>query len=297
MAEPAAGGVLHDIGFRHYAGPRLGRRDVVRALFVESLRGAYGLGRSTRSKVMPFLLLAVVVLPAVVVAVVVNVTPTGELPVGYVDYQIAVTALLALFVAVAAPGSVSRDLRYRVVTLYFSRPLARADYVRAKLAALSAALFLLLALPVLVLYAGALLAKLPFGEQTEGLVAALVGDVLLAVLLAGIGLVIAAVTPRRGLGVAAVIGVLVVLVAVQGTMQALGNQQGSDLAGWSGLLTPFTLVHGVLRWAFGADVVDSLDVPAPPGDAGGPVFLLVGLAVAAGLYALLVLRYRRVPVS
>lgn len=295
MSAPEPAGVIHDIGFRHYDGPRLGRQAVARALFGESLRGAYGFGRSTRSKIMPLLLLTAVVLPALIAAVVLNVTGGDELPIAYAEYQLVVSPLLALYVAGQAPAAVSRDLRSRVVTLYFSRPLARTDYVRAKLAALSAAVLVLTALPLLVLWAGALLAELDAVQQTQDLLVALGGVVLLSVLLAGLGLVIAALTPRRGFGVAAVITVLLLLVSVQGALQVLGDEQGNAaLSGWSGLLTPYTLANGVLEWVFDAGAADT---PVPPGTAGGPVYLLVALATAAACYALLVLRYRRVSVS
>lgn len=294
MSMPESG-VIHDIGFRHYDGLRLGRGQVVRALFTESARGAYGLGRSTRSKIMPFLLLAGVCLPALIVVVVLNITGGNELPIGYAEYPLAVSPLLSLYVAGQAPALVSRDLRFRVVSLYFSRPLRRVDYVRAKLAALTTALLVLTALPVLVLYAGALLAKLPFRAQTREAGVALLGCVLLSVLLAGLALVVAAMTPRRGLGVAAVITVLIMLTAVQGTLQVLGQEQGNPaLSGWSGLLTPFTLVSGLQVWAFDASLADT---PDPPGALGGPVYLAVALGVAAACYALLVLRYRRVSLS
>lgn len=292
---PASAGVLHDLGFRHYTGPRLGRGQVVRALFAESARGAYGFGRSTRSKVMPLLLLAGVVLPAVVVAVVLTVSGADRLPIGYATYALVVFPLSTLYVAGQAPALVSRDLRFRVVTLYFSRPLRRVDYVRAKLAALTAALLVFTALPVLVLYAGALLARLPFWAQTREVLVALLGCALLSVLLAGLALLLASVTPRRGLGVAAVVTVLVMLSAVQGTLQVLGEEQGLPaLAGWSGLLSPYTLVAGLQRWAFDAPVPDT---PDPPGALGGPVYLLVALGLTAACYAGLVLRYRRVSVS
>ena len=51
MSTHESAGIIYDIGFRHYDGPRLGRRQVVLALFAESARGAYGIGRSTRSKI------------------------------------------------------------------------------------------------------------------------------------------------------------------------------------------------------------------------------------------------------
>jgi ABC-2 type transport system permease protein len=50
MSQPPELGVIHDIGFRHYTGPRLGRGYLLRSLYVESLRGAYGLGRSAKSR-------------------------------------------------------------------------------------------------------------------------------------------------------------------------------------------------------------------------------------------------------
>ncbi len=295
MSTPEPAGVIYDIGFRHYDGPRLGRRQVVRALFVESARGAYGVGRSTRSKIMPILLLVAVSLPALISVVILNVTGGRTLPIGYSAYALAVVPLLSLYVAGQAPALVSRDLRFRVVSLYFSRPLRRVDYVRAKFAALTVALLVITTLPVVVLYAGALLAKLPFWAQTRAAAVALLGCVLLSVLLAGLALVVAAVTPRRGLGVAAVITLLVMLSAVQGTLDALGQAQGKPaLSGWSGLLTPFTLVGGLQRWAFDAPVAGA---PDPPGALGGPVYLAVAVGLAAACYGLLVLRYRRVSVS
>ncbi len=76
---PPDGGVIHDIGYRHHTGPRLGRASIRRTLFVESLRGAYGLGRTARSKIMPMLLLAAMCLPAVVIVVATILTGADEL--------------------------------------------------------------------------------------------------------------------------------------------------------------------------------------------------------------------------
>jgi len=61
-------GVIHDLGYRHYDGPRLGRGHITRVLFVESAKGAYGLGRPGRSKIMPMLILAFMCLPAVIIS-------------------------------------------------------------------------------------------------------------------------------------------------------------------------------------------------------------------------------------
>ncbi len=207
VVQPAAG-VIHDIGYRHYDDSRLGRSAVVRALYVDSLRGAFGLGRSAKSKVMPFLLLAVICVPALVVAIALNVTPQDEFPFDLTSYAFFVYIPLSLYVAGQAPASVSRDLRFRVVSLYFSRPLRRGDYVAAKYAAMATAVFAILTVPLLLLTAGGLLASFPAGDTLRQLGQALVGAAVTAPVLGGIGLLIASVTPRRGLGVAAVIAVL-----------------------------------------------------------------------------------------
>jgi ABC-2 type transport system permease protein len=300
-------GAIHDIGYRHYDGPRLGATYIARALFVHSLRGAFGLGRSTKSKVMPLLLLAVMVVPALLVAAIVVVTNEKELPFEYTSYAVHLQIIVSVFVASQAPQMVSRDLRFRVVALYFSRPLARLAYVEAKLLAMSAAVFLLLALPLLLLYGGALLAQMPFWDNTRGVLIALAGAVLFAVVLAAISLVIAAFTPRRGLGVAAVVAVLLVLAGVAETVRSIAENQGgghtvvngvvqdpSALTGYAGLISPFTLVDGVQTWAFRAK--STIDTP-PPGTTGGIVFVLVLIAIVAGCFGLLSLRYRRVSVS
>lgn len=292
MPDASAKGVIHDLGYRHYEGERLGRAHITRALYVDSARGAFGLGRSAKSKVMPMLVLAAISLPAVIVAVVASVTHLDSLPGGYTSYVVKTQALVMVFVAGQAPASVSRDLRFRVMSLYFSRPLQRVDYVAAKFAALATAVFLLIALPLTILFVGALLAKLPLSEQLPDYSRSLGGAALTALALAGIGLVIAAVTPRRGLGVAAIITVLAVLAGVQGIVSGIADEQGNDtVAGYAGLLSPFTLVHGVQHATLGADNVYPF---SPPGMLGAWVFVAVLVAVVSGCFGALLLRYRGV---
>lgn len=295
MSQPPELGVIHDIGYRHYTGPRLGRGYLLRSLYVESLRGAYGLGRSAKSKVMPFLLLAVMTIPALIIAVVAAVTNADELPVEYTQYPNILGVAIAIFVAAQAPALVSRDLRFKVMPLYLSRPLGRNDYVLAKFAALTSALFILIAIPLVVLYAGAVLAKLPFWAQTRGVLEGLGGAVLFALVLGGIGLLIASITPKRGFGVAAVITVLLLLSVIAGVLQAFANEQNHEkLAGYLGAIDPSLLVDGVQVWLFNAE---SSAQAAPPGTLGGVVFLLLTITEVALCYGLLLLRYRKVSAS
>ena len=295
MSQPPELGVIHDIGFRHYSGPRLGRGYLLRSLYIESLRGAYGLGRSGKSKVMPFLLLAVTTIPALIIAVVATVTKSTELPVSYTEYPNSLGLAIGIFVAAQAPALVSRDLRFKVMPLYLSRPLGRNDYVLAKFGAITSALFILIVVPLIVLYVGALLAKLPFWAQTRGFLSALVGAAMLALVLGAIGLLIASITPKRGFGVAAVITVLLMLGVVSAVLQALAKENGHEkVAGYFGAIDPAALVNGVQVWLFDAE--SSVQVP-PPGTLGGIVFLLLTVVVVVGCYGLLLLRYRKVSAS
>lgn len=288
-------GVIHDIGYRHYDGRRLGAAPITRALCVDTLRGCYGLGRSARSKVMPFLLFALACLPAVVVVVVLHATSAEELPLSYAEYVSLLQVVTGLYVAGQAPQALSRDLRFRTVSLYFSRPMERSHYVLAKYTAMSTAILVFSGIPLLILYLGALLARLPLGEQTRGLFIGLVGCLLFALLLAGLGLVIAAVTPRRGLGVAAIITVLLVANSVRGAGQGLAMERDREsLAGYLGMVSPEGLVNGLLTWLFD---LEPMGAAGPPGTTGGLVFLAVTLLVLGACYGTLLLRYRKVAVS
>jgi ABC-2 type transport system permease protein len=290
-APAARSGAIHDIGYRHYDGPRLGPSYIRRSLFVETVRGAYGLGRSARSKIVPLLLLGLMALPAVVVGIVTGYFGMATLPLGYTEYVFTMQVAVTIFVGAQSPAVMSRDLRFRVATLYFSRPLSRQQYVQAKYAGMAVALFVLTALPLTLLLAGALLAELPLGDQLPDYLRALAGAVLYALVLAGVGLLVAAMTPRRGLGVAAVVGVLLVLSGLQGTVMALAGEFGNaTFTGYTGLISPYTLVDGVVASVFGAD---SSIGQAPPGAVGAVVFSAVVVLLVVGCYAGLVGRYRK----
>lgn len=284
--------VIHNIGFRHYAGKRLGRGYVFRTLFVHSLLGAYGWGRSAKSKILPLGLFAVMILPAGAVIAIMNVMKSTELPMPYTRYAIFLQAIVSIFVAAQAPQLLSRDLRFRTTTLYFSRPLTGFDYVTAKFGAMVCALFILMATPLVVLYVGVLLTGLPVLAQTGLFLAGLAGVVIFSLVLAGFSLLIAAFTPRRGLGVAAIITLLVMssggVAAVQGVAAELGNL---TVAAYVGLFSPFTLVDGIQVWLLGAK---TSGIAGPSGPYAGLAFWVVMVAVVVTTYGLLLRRYRKV---
>ncbi|GAA4581039.1 ABC transporter permease [Planotetraspora phitsanulokensis] len=284
MPEPT--GVIHDIGYRHYEGARLGRGNAFMALALHSLRGAFGFGRTARAKIMPLLLVTIMLLPAVVSIAVMALVKQPAMR--YHEYAVIMQAVLAIFLAAQAPYLVAPDLRFRVLPLYLSRPVGVLDYLGAKLAAMSVAMFLVLALPLTLLFAGELLVDLPGPPKTGEYFASMGGAVILAVLLASLGLALASFTPRRGLGVASVIAFYLFTSAVTAVFFGVLMSMGEDAAAkWSMMVSPFFLVDSVQVALFGTD--PSNGEGYPPG-LWSCVILLAVIAVAlSGL----VLRYRK----
>ncbi|MCO5969483.1 ABC transporter permease [Actinoallomurus soli] len=289
--------VIHDIGYRHYDGKRLGRAYAVRSLFTHNLRAAYGLGRPVKAKIMPFLLGAIMLMPAAisvaVTAIAAQVGAGRDIQlIRYSAYAIYLQPLIAIFLAAQAPVLASRDLRFHVTPLYFSRPMSRLDYVLAKYGAFTTALYMLLATPVTILYIGALVTKQKhIGSHTVHWLAALAGCLIFALVLAGLGLVVAAFTPRRGFGVTAVMAVYLLSTTAVAAVQGIAeNQTQFGVAQWAGMFAPFNLVDGVQVWALRAKA--SAPEP-PPSGLGGPVFTLVCAALIVGCVAILYLRFRK----
>lgn len=289
-------GVIHDLGYRPYAGPRLGAGAVAWSFFLTGLRNTYGLGRSGRSKVLPMLLLALVLLPALILVGVLvqarDLLGLDEQIVAYSTYPITTQLMISVFVAAQAPALISRDLRFGTITLYLARPMRRAAYVLVRVASLTVATFVLVGSPLLLMYAGGLLADLPFGRETGLFLGAAVGALLLAACLSGLAALVAALTVRRGLAVAAVIVVLVVSYTVVSTIQGIALETDAETVGEvAGLFSPYTLVNGVQVFCFDAPAA----TPTPPGsDSMGVLYLVVAVLTVLGALAGLMARYRRV---
>ncbi|TYK47291.1 ABC transporter permease [Actinomadura decatromicini] len=287
---------IHDIGYRHYEGRRSGRAYVLRSLYVHNLRAAFGLGRPARAKIMPFLVAALMLLPAIGSVAAFAVTDQEDALIRYASYANIMQVIVAIFLATQAPVLASREIRFHVIPLYFSRPVGHLDFVLAKAAALATALFALMAVPVTVLYVGGLVAKAPdSGEQLLRYLGALVGCVLYALVLSAIGMVVAAFTPRRGFGVAAVIAVFMLSTAFVGAVQGIAEANTNfTLQGWIGLGTPFNLVDIVQVRLLGAR---SSSPGIAPGVAGGVVALAECAVIVVGSVAVLYRRFRKAGLS
>ncbi|WUI00370.1 ABC transporter permease [Spirillospora sp. NBC_00431] len=287
---------IHDIGYRHYEGRRNGRSYVLRSLYVHNLRAAFGLGRPARAKVMPFILAALMLLPAAGSVAAFAFTNEEDALIPYAQYANLMQVIVAIFLATQAPVLASREVRFHVIPLYFSRPVGHLDFVLAKAAAMATALFAMLAVPVAVLYVGGLVTKAPdSGEQLLDFLGGLVGCVLYALVLAGIGMVVAAFTPRRGFGVAAVIAAYMLPTAVAGAVQGIAEANTNfTLQGWMGLLAPFNLVDIVQVRLLGAE---SSSPGIAPGVTGGLVALSLCAVIVLGSVAVLYRRFRKAGLS
>jgi ABC-2 type transport system permease protein len=290
-ASPEAAGTIFDIGYRGYDGPRLGRRGAIGAIVTAGLRAVFGLGRSGRSKILPWGAVVLAALPAgVAVAIRVLVGDIVELY-NYDNYLWGIGALLPIFAAAQAPELVVNDMRHHVLPLYFSRPISRLDYVLAKLVALALALLALTLVPLLLLFAGRVLAAedvvAALGDELGTLPAILGNGVLHAVAMASIGLAICAVAGRRAYAAGGILALFLIGSAMSATFQELGGTLGS--------LAPFTnplaILDGTREWLFGGSVAES-----SVGTAGVPlpVYGLATALVIAGSWVILWLRYRSV---
>lgn len=290
MTTPSAtpSGVIHDIGYQRYDGPRLGRRHIATALYGHGMRAAFGLGRGAKAKIFPWLIVGVVgVVAAVLTAVRAQI---GRMVLGYAEFSDVLTLLIIFFVAIVGPELVSRDLHSGVLPLYFARPLGRPDYALTKLAALVTATFLTLAVPLTLMFSGAAFTLADLSAIWDELGDYLAGVAyagLYAVVFSSVALLVAAFIRRRAVAAGAIVAVFLLTTPVVGVLSLLPSESANQLAG---LASPTTLVGGVGDWLFTKS--DEVDIGS-----FGPLYAAVAVALVAACILLLLARYRKVAAS
>jgi ABC-2 type transport system permease protein len=280
-------GVIHDIGYQRYEGPRLGRGYAARSLFVHGVRSAFGLGRSAWAKVLPMGVLAFASMASLVL-VVVN-TQLPEQVIDYVGIASTFTFAATVFVAVVAPELVSVDLRSNLLQLYLSRPLRKSDYALTKLASLATATFLLFAIPMLIMFLGmAFNTDSGIGgvfDELGGFAQGLIAAAIHAALLAALGLPLASLTGRRVFASGMIIALFLLTTPISGALQSFSDGTVENIAG---MLDPSSLLNGIDQWLFGLNIGI-----AQIGDLGPVYGLVAAVLIALGTY-LTVVRYKKV---
>lgn len=219
-------GTVYDRGYRPYDGPRGGRRAAIVALYRATLRRALGFRRPWRQKFLPWLLLAIVTVPAAVnvgIAYVTRDTATRTIEIITYRRYVGVSSSLLLFVALVAPDVLCPDRRQRVLSLIFARPLSGTDYALAKLGAIGTLLVAFSLLPQMVLYVGNMLvdkngALTYLTGHADVLLKVPTAVVLLSVYYASFGLAIASLTSRRVVAGASILAVLLISSSVAGIL-------------------------------------------------------------------------------
>jgi len=295
VSASGPGGSIFDLGYQSYTGPRLGRQSAVRALFSQTIRSCFGIGRGGRAKIAPFTLAAIAILPAALAvgfaAIAAQAGPGGAVienasPIRYESYHGLVSVLIMLFCAAQAPELFGRDQRYGILPLYFSRVLTRADYSLAKVLGLMVALFAVDVTPYLILFIGrVLVAPDPatgLADEIAMVPRFLLQAVLVAGLLGGIASLIAAWTPRRAYATAAIIAVFIIPPII---LAIIYEQSGQDLARATILFSPADVLAGTNAAIFGSipdsPVVSAVDLPgwAYVGAAAIGIVATIGLTV------------------
>jgi ABC-2 type transport system permease protein len=117
MTEPR--GEVYDIGYQRYDGPREGRARARKAVWINGVRTALGLGRGWTSKILPGLLLLALMIPALVFTLIASTLPvtSSEIP-DHSDYYQIASIVLLIFSAIIAPELLTADRRNGVINLY-----------------------------------------------------------------------------------------------------------------------------------------------------------------------------------
>ncbi|HMG41091.1 MAG TPA: hypothetical protein VK611_07155 [Acidimicrobiales bacterium] len=294
----AVGGAVYDRGYRPYEGQRGGRSAARWALWRLSVRRTLGLRRSWRQKVLPWTLLGIATLPAIINVGAEYISRQQEqsfIPEFFTFREYTdVSTVLLLFVAVAAPDVICPDRHDRVLPLIFSRQLTGIDYVVAKVGAVATVLFGFAFLPQVVLFVGQMFVSRDgaldyYLDHDEVIWQAAVSVAIFAFYYAVISVALASLTDRRIVGAIAFLGVVLVSAAVSGTLVAAtgsGDQSAFDLL--SVLSPPRALRDivflGHIHWS----------EPLSGVAGAGVMALLVYVAIVAASSAVLVWRYREV---
>jgi ABC-2 type transport system permease protein len=295
VSDPTAASNIYDLGYRHYDGPRTGRWGTFATLYTSSVRNAFGLGRRTSSKIIPFTLAVFAFVPAIIQVGIGAITSGVDADVEifkHEDYFGYVQIVLVLFCAAVAPELVGRDQRTKTLSLYFSRALPRVDYALARFAALTSVMLVLTLGPQLLLFVGNGMAA----DDLSGYVAdrwdlifpILGGSILLSAMIASVGLVVASYIPRRAYATAVIVGVFVLTFTFASILM---ETLDTEYAQYALLLSP-AVWDGIVFWLFRVDA-PSDNVLADASFAGW-VYFAAGLATTALALGLTLRRFQRI---
>ena len=296
-----------------------------KALFTNGVRTALGLGRSTRAKILPLLLFASVMTPAVVFVLIASTADElgmGEQVPGHADYYQLVSILVLIFSAIIAPELLCPDRRDRVLHLYLVRPLTSDDYVIGRWLAFFSITLALVYSGQIVLFVGSVFAAPePIDYLRDNWLDAprfLVAGLAVAAFTTTIPLAVSAFTTRRAFAAGFVIGLFIISLATASALTECPDHEQrvdltvtddgqriavaredcepvtGDLAKWFGLINLSGAPIYISDWIFGEVNSD----PSYRAVAELPIGIPIGVyfLLTLGPAGVLVWRYRRIQV-
>ena len=213
-------------------------------------------------------------------------------PLRYDSLYGAIAGIVFMFCAAQAPELLGKDQRHHVLSLYFSRALARSDYVIARVGGFAIAILLLILVPQAIVFVGRVLSApdvvAELGDNLPVLPAIVVQGLLIAGLLGSIAVTVSAFTPRRAYATAAIIA----LILVPGIIAQLADELARrELARWTVLASAQDVLTATNAWLFDvrpdSDAVRAADLPPE-------VYLATALGAIVVLGAILLRRYQRI---
>jgi len=217
-------GEVFDRGYRHYDGPRKGRGQAVRSLIIYSMKRAMGIRKSWTAKVLPILLYVSVIIPLIAMIAISAIVPEFTFA-SYSGYLSAIFLTVGIFVATTAPEMICVDRHERTLPLYFSRAIARFDYVIAKVVAMTLLTMTMSVVPAVLLWLGRQLTAEHVGRAMRDNIGDLwrvifVG-VMIALVLSTTALAVSSLTNRKGVAITIIVIGFIVLTAVAQTAMSL----------------------------------------------------------------------------
>ena len=289
-------GAVYDLGYTPYEGERRGRMGARRTIFFDGVRRVLGIRRKARKKILPWILVGIAALPAIVFVGLAFFVP-GEVvdgtggPLAHAEFFGIGGTIVLIFTALAAPELLIPDRKDGVLSMLSSRPLTSGDYIATRFASLVAIVLGFLLIPQFLLYIG------QASTHDDGLFAGMVdsADVLPRILVvAGIytlayvplGFVVASLAQRKAIASSIYLAGMIAL-----TLFAEAIVRNSNFAGgrWFALAAPINTADAANFWVFGQTnegaLLDFANIHPSIG-----LLALVVVAVAATGFS--VVRYR-----
>jgi ABC-2 type transport system permease protein len=224
-------GEVFDRGYKHYDGPRRGRRGAITSLIGYSMKRAMGIRKSWTAKVLPFLLYVAITIPLIIQIGISAIVPEAGFA-SYPGYLNAIFLTVGIFVGTAAPEIICVDRHERTLPLYFARAITRGDYVFAKVVAMFLLTMTMTVIPSILLWFGRQLVADSVAEAMRENIGDLgrvvFAGLMISLVLGSIGLAVSSLTNRKGVAITLIIFLFVAVTAVSSiALELLVDQEWS----------------------------------------------------------------------